>query len=108
MREKLAFRPVRANEFEESAAADRTEYVEDMVANGGMSRAEATAKAQRDQSGILVAGVATPGQALYFVIDPESGARVGRVWFAESSRQQFTCTPSGSTRQSAGVDTVGK
>src|SRR5262249_10618670 len=51
-----------ANEFEEFAGADRTQYVEDMVANGGMSRAEATAKAEHDQSGILPAGARRRGR----------------------------------------------
>src|SRR5262249_37537935 len=62
MREKLAFRPVTANEFEEFAAEARTQYVYDMVANGGMSRAEATAKAEHDQSGILPAGARRRGR----------------------------------------------
>jgi GNAT superfamily N-acetyltransferase len=83
MSEALVFRPVAAEEFEDFAAQDRERYARDMVENGGMSLAEAAAKAERDQAAVLTAGVATPGQALYFVTDVEDGARIGRVWLGD-------------------------
>jgi RimJ/RimL family protein N-acetyltransferase len=79
----LALRAVQPDEFAAWAAASTARYVEDMVANGGMTRAAATAKAARDQSAFLPAGLETPGQGIYFIVDAQRGEAIGRLWLGE-------------------------
>jgi ribosomal protein S18 acetylase RimI-like enzyme len=82
MSEVLHFRAVQPDEFDAFVAAAKATYVQDMVTNGSMSVAEATAKAERDFAAALPAALATPGHTLLFIVDTH-GARIGRLWFGE-------------------------
>jgi ribosomal protein S18 acetylase RimI-like enzyme len=79
----LALRAVQPDEFPAWADASIARYIEDMVANAGLRRADAEAKAARDRATVLPAGVASPGQSIYFIVEPGTGDPIGRLWLGE-------------------------
>jgi ribosomal protein S18 acetylase RimI-like enzyme len=82
MSETLHFRAAQPDEFEAFVGEAKATYAQDMVSNGGMSVAEATAKAERDLATTLPVALVTPGHTLLFILDAH-GRRIGRLWFGE-------------------------
>ncbi len=67
-------------EYEQWFNAARSQYVDDLTTSGSMSRDAAEAKAQRDYSGMLPEGPATPGHLIFRV--EADGHAVGWLWMA--------------------------
>jgi GNAT superfamily N-acetyltransferase len=81
---------MRGDEYAAHIERSRAEYAIEIERNGGLSAAEAEAKAARDFESLFPGGRPIEGQYLFVVEDVESGERVGRLHFAER--------PLGSTR----------
>jgi ribosomal protein S18 acetylase RimI-like enzyme len=86
----IRLRPLREDEFPAWHARSRERYAADMVANAGLTPAQADAKAARDGVALLPDGLATPGHHLFVVEDAETGAAVGTLWFALGSSSEGT------------------
>jgi ribosomal protein S18 acetylase RimI-like enzyme len=72
---------MRADEYQAFADRSRQGYIDGMVEHGGMLRAAAEAKADRDFALVLPDGLETPGHWI-FVVEAD-GLAVGVLWFAE-------------------------
>jgi GNAT superfamily N-acetyltransferase len=81
----IRLRPLPEDAFESWLERSRARYAADMVANGGLTPAQAEAKAARDSRMLLPDGLATPGQHVFVVEDADTGAAVGTLWFAVGS-----------------------
>ncbi|MDA8346011.1 MAG: GNAT family N-acetyltransferase [Thermaerobacter sp.] len=78
-----ALRPMREDEYHawyQKAVAD---YAKDHAAAGNWSAAEALERSKKEFSGLLPQGLASPGQHLYSIVDPDREGSVGMLWFAE-------------------------
>jgi GNAT superfamily N-acetyltransferase len=78
----VGLRPVSDEELPAWLEAARRFYVHDLVANGGMTHADADEKAARDHDALFPGG--RPGEGLHvLVVEDDSGAAIGRLLFAE-------------------------
>src|SRR3954451_4482749 len=84
----IRMRPLREDEFGTWRARSRERYAADMVANAGMSAADAAAKAEGDGATALPQGIATPHHHLVVIEDAE-GAEVGTLWFAVTAEHAW-------------------
>lgn len=80
---EVRLRPLRDEELPAHIERMRAEYAEDIERNGGLSRPEARAKAERDVAGLFTGGRPIAGQELRIVEDAGSGDVVGRIHYAE-------------------------
>jgi ribosomal protein S18 acetylase RimI-like enzyme len=72
-----------SGEYDAFVQAARAEYTADLVANGSRAPEEARATAEAEIAALLPEGPGTAGQHIEMIVDAESGAPVGRLWFAE-------------------------
>ena len=79
----VRLRPLREDEFDDWLNESRDGYARSMVENGGFPEAEALEKARADFAGLLSAGLATPGHAVFALEDDASGEPVGSLWVGE-------------------------
>jgi ribosomal protein S18 acetylase RimI-like enzyme len=77
-----------ADEYAAWNAAAFSEYVEEIVASGGMSREAAEERARREDAELLPDGWATPGQLIFRV--EADGQSVGWLWLALQSPRAET------------------
>jgi ribosomal protein S18 acetylase RimI-like enzyme len=78
----VRLRPVRDDELPAWLESARRFYVDDLVVNGGLTKAEAEEKAARDHGALFPGG--RPGEGSHvLVVEDEAGAPIGRLWFAE-------------------------
>jgi ribosomal protein S18 acetylase RimI-like enzyme len=80
---ELRLRPLRHEELPDHIERARAQYAEDIERNGGLTRQEARAKAERDMEGLFPAGRPIEGQRLRVVEDAASGESIGRIHYAE-------------------------
>jgi ribosomal protein S18 acetylase RimI-like enzyme len=80
---EVRLRRMRDDELPAHIERARAEYAEDVERNGGLPRAEALAKAERDIGGLFPDGRPAEGQQLRVVEEDPSGTAVGRVHYAE-------------------------
>lgn len=78
---RVTLHPMTTVEWHLWYAAQRADYVEQMVRHGGMSRDDAEAKAEQDHARLLPLGQATPQH--HFSVARSHGSRVGTLWLAE-------------------------
>jgi ribosomal protein S18 acetylase RimI-like enzyme len=79
----VRLRPLRDDELPAYVERARADYADDIERHGGLSRAEAQAKAERDIEGLFPGGRPLPDQVLYFLEDAASGETLGRIHYAE-------------------------
>jgi ribosomal protein S18 acetylase RimI-like enzyme len=84
----VRLRPLPEEETASFVASTREAYTRDMVTDAGMSEEEARAKAERDFAMLVREGRPIAGQQLFWVENPETGERIGRVWLGERFRGQ--------------------
>jgi ribosomal protein S18 acetylase RimI-like enzyme len=82
----FAMRPMRQDEFEIWVTREIEEYADDLVRNRGWTEASALEKSRRDFAELAPRGVETPDQRIEVAVDPDSGERIGLVWFARQQR----------------------
>jgi ribosomal protein S18 acetylase RimI-like enzyme len=78
----LRLRPLRDAELPAYVEHNRAAYERDLVAQAGLSRAQATTKTDTDRERLFPGGRPASGSEL-FVIEDDSGVRVGDLWIAE-------------------------
>jgi GNAT superfamily N-acetyltransferase len=78
----VRLRPVRDDELPAWLEAAHRFYVDDLVANGGLTAEEAERKATSDHGALFPAGLRSEGHHVFYVED-ERGETIGRLWFAE-------------------------
>jgi len=78
----VRLRPLREDEWEGFVERSKGGYVEDMVANAGVTPDFARNKADRDFASLLSEGLTTEGHYVFAVEDVDSGEAVGLLWFA--------------------------
>jgi GNAT superfamily N-acetyltransferase len=79
---RVRLRELRNDELPGWLDGTRRFYVDDLVRHGGLTRVEAEAKSDRDHEALFPGGEPGSGNHL-FVVEDESGATIGRLWFAE-------------------------
>ncbi|HZO62465.1 MAG TPA: GNAT family N-acetyltransferase [Gaiellaceae bacterium] len=79
----LRLRPLREGELPAFLERVRAEYLRQLVAEAGMTPAQAEAKRDRDLSRLLPGGEVPAGNHLRLIEDGDSGERVGDLWWAE-------------------------
>ena len=67
-------------------AQEREDYIEQMVASGRVSRADAVSKVDHDQAALLPDGPATSSH--HFFVAEAAGTRVGMLWLAEQNADE--------------------
>jgi ribosomal protein S18 acetylase RimI-like enzyme len=82
---KVTMRPMHPDEFPAFEASSKQGYARDTAENAGVDPAVAASKAEDDFARLLPDGVDSAGQFL-FVLEDESGAARGALWFAEEER----------------------
>lgn len=80
-----SLRPMVSEEVDAFLDTARAQWVIDLVSGGGFDEEAARAKADADFAAWLPDGAATPGH-FRFVVEDETGARVGSVWLVERLR----------------------
>ena len=80
---EVRLRPMRDDEVAAHIERSRAEYAEDVERNGGLTRTEALAKAERDLGALFPGGRPAAGQQLRVVEELASGTPIGRVHYAE-------------------------
>ncbi|WP_136625295.1 GNAT family N-acetyltransferase [Dictyobacter kobayashii] len=63
------------------------DYAQEHVKSGRWSEGEALALAKKQYAELLPAGVASPQQYLFTLVDPEQQRKVGILWFAIEERR---------------------
>ena len=82
----VRLRPMRADEFPDFEQVANREYADDMVANAGLTRAQAEQKSERDFARILPDGLETAGHHINVLEADPGGRPVGRMWYALEQR----------------------
>lgn len=73
--------PMSAAQLEAFLASSIQEYAEEHVRSGGWDSAQALEKSRSEHARLLPKGVDTPDTYLRILTDPDSGVRVGEVWY---------------------------
>ncbi|NOZ50982.1 MAG: GNAT family N-acetyltransferase [Chloroflexi bacterium] len=82
----VRFVPMTENEFQAYRKNAIEEYAQDHVRAGNWHPAEALEKAEKEFQHLLPDGVASKNQYLYALVDAQTGAKVGRIWFSVNDK----------------------
>ena len=85
---RIRLRAIRDEELTAFFDAMHTFYAADLERNGGLTAAEAEAKARRDHAAVFPEGRPLDGHHL-FAIENEHGAAIGRLWYADREADVF-------------------
>ncbi len=85
----VRLRPLSDDEFELFLTTGTRDYAEDLTTNGGMPRADAEVKSERDFASLFPGGVPNDEQFVFAVEALETGERSGWVWFAIRDNAAF-------------------
>ncbi len=73
-------------EYQEYLAVSVAEYAQEHVKAGRWSSEEALQEARKEYQALLPDGVNSKNQYLFTIVDEETGAKVGMLWFADTER----------------------
>lgn len=82
----VRFVPMTESEFQAYRQHAVKEYAQDHVQAGNWHPAEALEKAEKEFQHLLPDGVASKNQYLYALVDGQTGAKVGRIWFSVNDK----------------------
>jgi ribosomal protein S18 acetylase RimI-like enzyme len=83
----VEMRSMRDDEYDAWLAWETEGYARDIAENKGISFEDALPKSRADMQGLLPDGLATPNHAIEIAEDPESGDRLGHLWYARVTRE---------------------
>jgi ribosomal protein S18 acetylase RimI-like enzyme len=82
----IRLQPMNETEYQEYLAVSIAEYAQEHVKAGRWNAEEALQKATQEYAGILTAGLHTKDQYLFMIVDKQTAAKVGMLWFAATER----------------------
>ena len=82
----ILLQPMNETEYQEYLDGAVAEYAQEHVKAGRWSSEEALQEARKEYQALLPDGVNSKNQYLYTIVDEETGAKVGMLWFAATER----------------------
>jgi RimJ/RimL family protein N-acetyltransferase len=77
----IRLEPMTAEQLQAWLAGSIQEYANEHVQSGGWDPAEALENSRKEHAKLLPKGVDTPDNYLRILTDPDTGARVGELWY---------------------------
>lgn len=82
----IHLQPMNETEYQEYLAVAIADYAQEHVKAGRWTSADALQEARKEYLALLPDGVRSKNQYLFTIVDTETGAKVGMLWFAATER----------------------